>query len=139
MRLLTKAFSVISLRSEPAVKWTPISAALEPVAGKAVLVGVVDEHAFLAAAHDVALDARLVGVVEQQPVVAIAVGNVVMHGQPVRVHQYVADAIAGRNKLPATSLSLVYIKCTAKRRSWKLLPRTTLRLLETEKRRRGRS
>ena len=71
-------------------------AAFEPIAGKAVLVGVVDEHAFVAAAHDVVLDARLVGVVEQQPVIAIAVGDVVVHAQTIRIHQYVADAVAGR-------------------------------------------
>ena len=72
-------------------------AALEPVAGKAVLVGVVDEHAFVAAADDVVLDARIVGVVEQHAMIAVAVGDVADQRQPIRIHHGVADVVADGN------------------------------------------
>ena len=45
----------------------------------------------------VAVDLGVVGVVEQQPVVAVAIGDVVADHQPVRVHDGVADMVADRD------------------------------------------
>ena len=72
-------------------------ATLEPVAGEAVLVGVVDEHAFVAAAHDIAFDARVVGVVEQQRVIAIAVATRCRARETVGIHHGIADIVADRD------------------------------------------
>ena len=71
--------------------------ALEPVAGDAVAVGAVDEHALLAAAaHDVADHLRGVGGVEHQAVVAVVLRDVVADLQALGIHDRPGDMVAAR-------------------------------------------
>lgn len=71
------------------------AAAFEPVAPELVEVRVVDEHALLAPEpNDVVLDGRVVGVVEHEAVLAVLLGQVAGHLQPVGEHDRVADVVA---------------------------------------------
>ena len=73
------------------------AAALETVVPDEVLVGVVDEEAFLrAAAHQVAGDVGVVGVVQHQPVLAVAEAEIVADLRPFGEHDGKAEVVADR-------------------------------------------
>ncbi len=73
------------------------AAILEVVVGEFVQIGVVDEHAFLGAHDDVAVDGGIVRGVEHQALVLAVQGDVVAHGQAAREHDGVADFVAARH------------------------------------------
>ena len=83
------------MRSDPAVKWMPMSQPSNQLSRKRFLLALKRKTHFSGAAFDdVAGDLGGVGVVEQQALVAIAEAEIAPHLQAVRIHDGVAGMVA---------------------------------------------